>query len=347
MHNYDYLILVIFSIYLFLLNLFFKKINFLIDKNIKTYPHKSFINKSTNLVPISGGIFILTFIFFFGLEYKYFFLLICILGLFSDLDIIKSPRSRIFFQILIVGSLLLIKNIYISEIHIKYFDYLIKNYKYFSLSFSIFCLLILINGSNFIDGVNSLLSGYFLLVILFLLLAVNKHNLTFNVEFFKLFFSILFIFFLYNFFNKSFLGDGGSYLLGAFIGIYLINFYSDNNNVSPYFIMNLLWYPAFENLFSIIRRFINRHQTSRPDNLHLHHLIFLFLIRKFRTNIKFISSVVGILINIFNLIFFYFSIQNIYSSKFQIFLTFSIIIIYVSLYFFFLFLNKSIRKIKI
>jgi UDP-N-acetylmuramyl pentapeptide phosphotransferase/UDP-N-acetylglucosamine-1-phosphate transferase len=341
----DFIILVVFTIFLFLLNLLLKKFNFLIDRNSKSYPHKNFINKNIDLIPISGGIFIITFIFFFGFEYKYFFLLICMLGLGSDLNIINSPKTRIFFQIIIVCSLLFFANIYIHEIHIKYFDYLIKNYKYLAILFSIFCLLILINGSNFIDGVNNLLSGYLLLVILFILLATNKHNLVFDSESFRLFFFILLIFFLYNFFNKSFMGDGGAYLLGLFIGVNLINFYTANKSVSPYFIMNLLWYPAFENLFSIIRRFFNQNKTSEPDNLHLHHLIFLFLLRKLRININFISSLVGILINLFNLIFFYFLIQNIYSTKFQVFLTFLIVFFYISSYYFFLILNKKYKKI--
>ena len=341
----DFITLAVFSIYFFLLNLLLKKFNLLIDKSNKNSPHKNFINKSIDLVPLSGGIFIITFIFFFGYEYKYFFLLICTLGLCSDLNIINSPKIRIFFQIIIIGLLLFFANIYIPEIKIKYFDYLINNYKYFAILFSIFCLLILINGINFIDGVNNLLSGYLLLVILFILFVTNKYNLLFDSESFRLFFFLLLIFFLYNFFNKSFLGDSGSYLLGLFIGIYLINFYSANKSVSPYFIMNLLWYPAFENLFSIIRRFINQHKASEPDNLHLHHLIFLFLSQKLRVKINFISSLVGILINLFNLIFFYFIIQNIYSTKFQVSLTFLITSIYIFSYYSFLILNKKYKKI--
>ena len=63
--------------------------------------------------------------------------------------------------------------IYLYEIQIVstkiiFLDYLLSNF-YFSLIFTTFCLIILMNGSNFIDGLNGLLIGYFL-IILFILL---------------------------------------------------------------------------------------------------------------------------------------------------------------------------------
>ena len=41
-------------------------------------------------------------------------------------------------------------------------------------------------------------------------------------------------------------------------------------NLSPYFFAVLLWYPAYENLFSILRRLKRKQTISKPDNLHLH-----------------------------------------------------------------------------
>ena len=91
--------------------------------------------------------------------------------------------------------------------------------------------------------------------------------------------SFIIIFLIFNFFSQSFLGDNGSYLLGFFVGFYLISFYINQNNIiSPYYIIVLLWYPAYENLFSIMRRlFFERKKVKRADNLHLHHLVYKFL----------------------------------------------------------------------
>ena len=53
-----------------------------------------------------------------------------------------------------------------------------------------------------------------------------------------------------------YLGDGGSFLFGSIFSLILIEFYLNNpGTISSFFIVLLLWYPAFENLFSIIRKF--------------------------------------------------------------------------------------------
>ena len=48
----------------------------------------------------------------------------------------------------------------INDLRNDYLNNLISN-NYFSLFFTIFCLLVLINGSNFIDGLDGLNLGYF------------------------------------------------------------------------------------------------------------------------------------------------------------------------------------------
>ena len=40
--------------------------------------------------------------------------------------------------------------------------------------------------------------------------------------------------------------------------------------VSPYFIAVLLWYPAYENFFSILRKKIKKTDAFQADNNHFH-----------------------------------------------------------------------------
>ena len=54
---------------------------------------------------------------------------------------------------------------------------------------------------------------------------------------------ILVILFLFNMFNKMFIGDSGSYVLG-FIYYLLIEVYITNQNLFFYIIL-LVWYPCF------------------------------------------------------------------------------------------------------
>ena len=71
------------------------------------------------------------------------------------------------------------------------------------------------------------------------------------------------------------MGDSGAYLLGFLFGYYAIILANENLNISPFYILNLLWYPAFENLFSILRKIKSKISVSTPDNYHLHHFVFL------------------------------------------------------------------------
>ena len=94
-------------------------------------------------------------------------------------------------------------------------------------------------------------------------------------------------------------------MLSFLLGYILIKFHLDTN-VSPYFVVLMLWYPAFENLFSIIRRIFNKNLSpDNPDILHLHHLLFNFLNKKLNLKKNFKLSLGSIIINAFNLIIFY------------------------------------------
>ena len=54
-----------------------------------------------------------------------------------------------------------------------------------------------------------------------------------------------------------------------------------NNDISPYFFISLIWYPCFENLFSILRKLNREFSPLKPDSKHLHQLIFFFFTKKF------------------------------------------------------------------
>ena len=88
------------------------------------------------------------------------------------------------------------------------------------------------------------------------------------------------VFTIYNSFGKNFMGDGAIYGVSFLVGYILVKLSSLNYSVSPYFIANLLWYPAFENLFTITRRLFNRKKNYLPDNGHLHQILFKFLNKK-------------------------------------------------------------------
>lgn len=313
------------------INYILAKYNFLIDK--KFFAHKSFVSK--NSVPISGGlIFILSTLLFLRLEnnFIYIIFLIFFVGILSDLNKVESPYKRFFLQIGVILSLVFFGKIFISSIRIPIFDHLLT-YTLFKYFFVIFCLLILINGSNFIDGINTLLIGYFMSVILIVIILSNKYNLVFEAQNLEIIFSILLVLFIFNFFEKFFCGDGGSYVISLIIGYYLIELSNYNLIISPYFIACLLWYPAYECLFSMVRKKIKKSKITGPDNSHLHQLLFIFFTKKFQFKRWIISSLTGVSINTYNLIIFFVALKNVSQTKTLIFLILLNIILYNFVYF--------------
>ena len=329
----DYEKFIIVLSYILVLNFFFTKLSFIKDKK-ELSKHKSFINQKLN-PPFSGGIlFLLTILIFFSndsFQLKFFLLLIFLIFFFSDLNILKSPNLRFLFQLIVVVFFVIYLDNFIQSVRIEFIDQLFKNY-FIKLFFTSFCILILINGSNFIDGVNTLTIGYYFLVLFFISLIFNDLE-TSSLELDLLYILIfaLGLLFILNFLELLYLGDNGAYLISFFIGIYLIDLSNNNNLISPYYVMNLLWYPAYENLFSILRKLKNSKSALNPDNQHLHQLIFIYFKKKFK-NIKIANSLTGCSINIYNFFLFLFATIDYSSTKYQLILSSFSLIIYNILY---------------
>ena len=150
------------------------------------------------------------------------------------------------------------------------------------------------------------------------------------------------IFLLFNFFGKNFLGDGAAYGLGFIFGYFLLKISLINNNISPYFIANLLLYPAFEILFSILRRNFSKDNNYLPDNDHLHQLIFKFFKKKKIIKKNFLlSSLTGISINSILFLNYYIGFNYHNNTMIQITLIISLIFLYLISYYF---LNKKLVK---
>ena len=322
-------------LFFFFITLFFSlisnKLNLL--PNYSGEKHQSFLDE--NRVPLIGGIlFFLSSVYFFfenNLFFCFMILLIFCIGFLSDTKILNSPKIRILFQTIIVAITVYVLDIRISSTRIELLDQVIE-IKFFGIFFSIFCLLILINGSNFIDGLNGLLLGY-TLIILFILIKLNLFSeLEVNdSKILFLFFSLL-ILLIFNFLNKFYLGDSGSYLIGLVTGFLLITIYNLSNVVSPYFIILLIWYPCFENLFSILRKNKLKNSPIIADDKHLHQLIYYYLKKNyFKTNL-FSNNLSSLLINLYNFSIMYLASTNISDTKFQVFLIFVNLSVYLICY---------------
>ena len=325
------IITISFLFFIFLNNFFIKKKILL---NYSGSIHQKFSGLTT--VPLTGGIFIFFSILYLYLKeiesVMYLFSFLFILGLSSDLKIIASPKIRFLIQTILLFLIVYTSDLRISPTRIQIIDLLISN-SLLSYFFSTFCLLILINGSNFIDGLNGLLVGYYLLIsiVFYQLNFINFLDIENNSS---LFFSfILFILLLLNLFKKSFMGDTGAYILSFFYGYLLIKIYIEYQIFSPFFVILLLWYPCFENLFSILRKFQLKKSPIKADSNHLHQLLFFYLRKKYKLKNIFANNYGSLIILLYNLIIFSFGVQNISNTQYQIILLILNILIYCAVYF--------------
>ena len=326
-------------IYLLSLTIFILFINkLLIKKKILISEtgdiHQKFSSKSS--VPLTGGFFIFLGYLNFLNEKIFSFILfsfiVFILGIFSDLKIIKSAQKKFFLQILLILSYVIFNDVQINDTRIIFLDYILQNY-YINYLFVSFCILIIINGSNFIDGMNTLCIGYYLLIssIIFYL-QFNEILIIENISIFYIFILLLTIFLL-NFVNQLYLGDSGSYLLGFSFAIFLISIYNWNQYISPFFIVLLLWYPSYENLFSIFRKNVLKKSAMYPDAKHMHQLVFFYIKKKYDLDIFLANILTGQIINFYNLIVFLVSLNFINNSKVQILLILISIMVYTATYY--------------
>ena len=325
------LLLIISTILFLLISIKIKKTKYL--KNYSGDDHQKLTTNKN--IPLIGGFFIIIVFLLVLFEENNFFLisiiLIFSLGLFSDLNKIISPNKRLLLQVIIVLFLIIFTNLEINSTRVIILDEFLKN-NIFNIFFVSFCVLVLINGTNFIDGLNGLSVGYYFIVTIALL---NNNfyysNLLQGNELLYLS-CYLFIFLILNQSNLFFIGDSGSYSLGMIFSFLLINIYTVNSNISPFYIILLVWYPCFELLFSILRKFNINFSPAKPDIRHLHQLIYNLIKNKYNFSKLKSNNISSILILLFNSFSIFLGSIDIYNTQNQIILIIMNVLFYTIIY---------------
>ena len=281
------------------------------DKNLKIHKKK---------VPLIGGSILIfnvlflilieiifqikIFFFFQSLSEIFSFLLILlsffILGFYDDKYKIK-PSYKFFFSILISLFYIIINN----NILIKSFSLSIYEHKIFletfSVLFTIFCIIVLINSLNFFDGINGQLLIFSLLVFSYLLLKTNRYE-------FYVFIIIIILFCLFlNLRNQIFLGDNGVYVLSVILItsiIYENNIYKNFLYADEIFFLLLL--PGIDLIRLTFLRLIKKKNPFYGDRNHIHHL----MIKKYSL---LITNILLSLLSVFPIFLYNFSELNFYA----------------------------------
>tara|TARA_B100000989_G_scaffold298905_1_gene290931 strand:+ start:28478 stop:29467 length:990 start_codon:yes stop_codon:yes gene_type:complete len=222
--------------------------------------------------------------------------LIFIIGIYDDKKNLSANKKFLFLTLVYTFTIFFDKSLLINKLVFSTTEVQIK-LGYFDFIFSIFAFLVFANAFNMLDGIDLNVAIYSIIIVVHFILRSGLNNEIFTILFFLLVFSYL------NFSKKSFLGDGGTYLLSYLISVFFIKSYNANNLFLCDEIFILMLLPGIELLRLFIFRLSNFKNPFSSDRNHLHHL----MINKYKNlDHKIISAIINVFFLIIVIIFFTF-----------------------------------------
>jgi len=135
-----------------------------------------------------------------------------------------------------------------------------------------------VNAFNLVDGLNGFCGFIALSTALALAVVAHQAGLRDISLALTLLIPMMLGFLAFNYpFGKIFLGDAGAYMIGhtlVWIGIAILSLSQD---VSPFAILLIFFWPVADTLLAIYRRGVMRARVDRPDRLHFHQLVMRYL----------------------------------------------------------------------
>ena len=320
---YFILFLILLNFLVFVINI--KKIISLV--NIYDYPDAN-RKKHSKRTPVIGGLifysnFFIVFIFsLIEQDYQNFFFsstkelaivmfsmsIFFLLGLYDDKSDIKPTIKFIISCIVLIFYTYFLEDTAVTSLKFKTFN-TIYTLNYFSLFFTLTCILLFQNAFNMFDGSDLQIGNYVIIIIIFLMFKTGLFY----------FFSCLLIpsIFFWYLNNKKiiFMGNSGTLLLPFVFSYFFIKSYSLNNffiYVEDIIIVMII--PGLDILRVFVHRILSKRNPFFPDRSHLHHL----LEKKFNKNFMIQLIIAGLIILPL--------IANIFTNKFYFVFIFAILI---------------------
>lgn len=212
------------------------------------------------------------------------------MGLAEDLKAdFLSPVIRLVLKFFLFAGIIFVwPDLVPDSIGLVGFDYLLELPLVGALIVVIF-LVGFINAVNMADGANGLIPGIAFFSILLFYLQTGR-----VVD--ENFMAACGVFLLFNVVTgRLFLGDAGTYGLGAALAIYGLVFFNAGT-FSLGFLASLFAYPCVDFLVSIARRMLVGRSPFSPDNDHLHNRIHFYFRPKLRSQVA-SNSITGLLVS--------------------------------------------------
>jgi len=215
---------------------------------------------------------------------------IFLIGIIDDYGVKLKPLIRFIFLFIFCYLFFYFFDLKIKTTGLGYVDSLMFQYNLQFLITTI-CFLILINGSNFIDGINGNLAMHYICLLILIILLCSNNKLGLNILILSTLFSFV-VFLYFNLKSRIFFGDGGAYLSGFILGIFILEIMYLETETSPFFYTILTFYLGSEVLASFLRRIIKKEDVMTADFNHLHSHLFSILSKKTKLDPHFTSSLI-------------------------------------------------------
>jgi len=198
---------------------------------------------------------------------------ICLIGFIDD-RLNLAPSIKILF-IIIPSVYLIISGISINNLGI--YEYIgVINLGKFQLPFLILATGLLINATNYIDGVDGLLLTFFACCLGYYIFLIEDTNTIYLIKLLLIPVILNLILNLLPFKSKIkfFSGNSGSLFVGFFVSFLTIELYN-SFNIHPVYLIWPLWYPVYDFLFVSTNRAVLKKSIFSADNSHLHHKVLI------------------------------------------------------------------------
>ena len=230
---------------------------------------------SSNLIDLDEN-----FIFFFVASF-----VLILIGVVDDFRGISSNK-RFIFQIVV--ALIIVK---LGGVLLEDLGSLISveklHLEIFSVAFTVFAVVGVMNSLNFSDGIDGMSASLSLVTFISIAFIAYGVGEKYALQFVLLFTVVITAFLIFNlglFVGNSFkifMGDAGSTFLGLGIAWALISFSQGDNLIfSPVTALWIFAVPLIDTIFVMIRRVSHGRSPFTPDREHLHH----FFLRSGRTD---------------------------------------------------------------
>ena len=261
-------------------------------------------------------------------------------GFLEDITKKISPYFRLLASFFSAILFLIIFEMWITYVNIQVFDFLLT-IPIFSIFFTTVCIVLLTQSMNIIDGLNGLSLGCAIIMSISMLFLCFQSGVHLLIPTLSVFIGCLLGCFFFNFPKSNiFIGDGGAYLIGLFLACLIIILSNQTSLVSPFYFFLLVLYPIYECGRSFLRRvFFEKNLGFKPDQKHLHSMLFKFLSSNSKNyNINAIAS---LYILFFQLLYSILGFHFYNNREVLILLIFMFVLNYELIYFY---IKKSFKK---